>query len=375
MKKKVLLISNTAGVIYKFKFELLEELIKKGYEVYLFAQNENENKYVEEIKSIGVNYIEVKMSRRGLNPLKDGKFFLKYLYNILKIKPDFIYTFTIKPNLYGSLIARILKIKSASTITGLGTAFQNDNLISKILKSFYKQSFKSSEGVFFENNDNLEFFINNKIIKKEKAILVPGSGVNLKKFYPMEKTRKDDKIVFLFIGRIMKEKGIEEFLGAAEEIIKKYKDTEFWILGNYEEEKYKVLIEKLEKEKIVKYLGGTNDVRMVIKECDFLIQPSYHEGLSNVILEASAMGKLVLASDIPGCKEAIFNNNFLFLSQNRESLIEKISQSYNYNFNYKNEMKNQQKKIINNFSRESVVIKNLKILEREIYNENCNYKS
>ncbi|MGL4865411.1 MAG: glycosyltransferase family 4 protein [Cetobacterium sp.] len=375
MKKRVLLISNTVGVIYKFKFELLEELIKEGYEVYLFAQNEDEDKYVEEIKNIDINYIEIKMSRRGLNPLKDGVLFLKYLYKILKIKPNFIYTFTIKPNLYGALIARILNIKSSSTVTGLGTIFQRENFVSKILKAFYKESFKDTKGIFFENNDNLEFFIKNRIIKKEKAILVPGSGVNLKKFYPMEMTRKDGKIVFLFIGRIMKEKGIEEFLEAAQEIIKEHTNTEFWILGNYEEIKYKNIIKELEKQKIVKYLGVSTDVRSIIKECDYLIQPSYHEGLSNVILEASAMGKIVLASDISGCREAIFNNNFLFLAQNVESLVEKINQSYNNNYNYKNEVKKQQQKIINSFSRESVIIKNLEILEREIYNENCNCES
>lgn len=357
MRKKILLISNTAGVIYKFKFELLEELIKKDYEVYLFAQNEDENKYVDEIKNIGVNYIEIKMSRRGINPLKDGMLFLKYMYNIIKIKPDFIYTFTIKPNLYGALIARVLKIKSSSTVTGLGTAFQNNNFVSKILKVFYKESFKSSEGIFFENSENLDFFIKNEIIKKEKAILVPGSGVNLKKFYPMEMSRKDGKIVFLFIGRIMKEKGIEEFLGAAQEIKKKYTNAEFWILGNYEEEKYKDVIEELEKRNIVRYLGVTSDVRNIIKECDFLIQPSYHEGLSNVILEASAMNKLVLASNISGCREAITDQKYLFEAKNIRSLIECIKKNMFERNSYQKEY------IEKYFDRNYIIKQNLKKIE------------
>lgn len=355
--KKILIISNTVGVIYKFKFELLEALLEKNYEVFLFAQSEDENKYVENITDIGVKYIEIKMSRRKINLLKDGVLFFKYLYFILKIKPNFIYTFTIKPNLYGAFIARVLKIKSASTVTGLGSVFQNENILTNFLKFFYRLSFKKTEGIFFENSDNLEFFIENKIIAKEKTILIPGSGVNLKKFYPMEKIRKDNKFVFLFIGRIMKEKGIEEFLGAAQEIIKTHDNIEFWILGNYEEDKYKFIIQNLQNRKIVKYLGISMDVRLIIKECDFLIQPSYHEGLSNVILEASAMGKLVLASDIPGCKEAILDRKYLFKVKNIDDLIRCIKENL-----YESKNINQREHIVKNFSREQIVLENIKIL-------------
>lgn len=364
MKKRIIIISNTVGVIYKFKFELLEELLKKNYEVYLFAQNEEEDSYLEEIKKIGINYTEIKLSRRGINPLKDFKVFLDYYEKIKKIKPDFIYTFTIKPNLYGGLLARILNIKYSATITGLGTAFQKNTLISKVLKVFYRESLKNSKGVFFENNTNLNFFIKNKIIKKEKSILVPGSGVNLKKFYPMEKIRKDKKIVFLFIGRIMKEKGIEEFLEAAQELKKDYTNIKFWILGNFEEKKYKEIIKDLENKKIVDYLGTKDDIREILKEVDCIIQPSYHEGMSNVILEASAMGKLVLASNISGCKEAIYNKNFLFLSENKLALIDCIKRSLDKNeILNENNILNQKKYIEKNFSRKLVVEENIKILE------------
>lgn len=360
MKKKVIIISNTVGVIYKFKFELLEELLRKDYDVYLFAQNEKENSYLEEIKKIGINYIEINVSRRGMNPFKDFKLLIDYYKNIKRINPDFIYTFTIKPNLYGALLARILNINYCATITGLGTIFQKETLISKVLIKFYKESLKNSKGVFFENKQNLNFFTKNKIIAKDKSILVSGSGINLKKFYPLKKDREDDKIVFLFLGRIMKEKGIEEFLEAAKKIVKENKNIEFWILGNYEEEKYRILIEKLERESIVKYLGSKSDVRDVIKEIDFLIQPSYHEGLSNVILEASAMGKLVLASNIPGCREAIVDKKYLFLPRDINNLIECIERNKNENNEY------QMNFIKKNFDRKNVIEENLKILERNI---------
>ena len=361
--KKIIIISNTIGVVYKFKFELLKVLLNKGYELFLFAQNEEEDSYLEEIKKIGVNYIEVKLSRRGINPIEDLRVFFDYYKEIKKIKPEFIYTFTIKPNLYAGLVARILKIKYASTVTGLGTSFQKKTIILKILKKVYKESLKNAEGVFFENINNLNFFVESKILSKEKAILLSGSGVNLKKFYPLKKIRKDNNIVFLFIGRIMKEKGIEEFLEAAEHIIEKNKKIEFWVIGSYEEKKYTKLIKSLEKQKVIKYLGNKNDVREIIKEVDFLIQPSYHEGLSNVILEASAMGKLVLASNIPGCREAIYDKKYLFPSKDSTELINCIERVLNQSvyINQKDAF-NQRKYVEKNFSRELVIEKNVEIL-------------
>lgn len=362
MKKKVLIVSNTVGVIYKFKFELLDELLKNEYEVFLFAQNENEGEYIEKIKNLGVKYLEVNISRRGINPIKDLNLIYSYLKNILKIKPDYIYTFTIKPNLYVGTISSIIKIPYISTITGLGTAFQSNKFFLKILKFCYRKALKNAKGIFFENNENLEYFLKNKIILRKQAILVPGSGVNLDRFYPMEKTRIDNKVVYLFIGRIMKEKGIEEFLNAATLLVNKYSEMEFWILGGYEEEKYKKIISFLESKKIIKYLGIKNDVRDIIKECDFIVQPSYHEGLSNVILEGSAMGKIIIASNIPGCREAIYNKKYLFNKKDVKNLAQVIEYSFlNKDSSIEAELqKNYIKKL---FDRKKVIEENMKLLE------------
>ena len=362
MKKKILLISNTIGVVYKFKFELLEELIKREYDVFLFAQNEKEDEYLQKIKDIGVKYVDIKISRRGLNPVKDLGLILNYLKNILKIKPECIYTFTIKPNIYVGMIARIFRIKYIATVTGLGTAFQNKGLLLEILKKFYKESLKNAKGVFFENNSNLEYFIENKLILRKQSILVSGSGVSFDRFYPMKKTRTDNKVVYLFLGRIMKEKGIEEFINAAIKLKSKYSEMEFWIVGSYEEKKYMEIINSLEKRKIIKYLGVKSDVREIIKECNFIIQPSYHEGLSNVILEGSAMGKVILASNIPGCREAIYNKKYLFEKKNIKNLIEVIEYSFFHKEN-QTEVELQRNYIKKNFDRKKVVEENMKLLE------------
>lgn len=358
-----MIISNTVGVVYKFKFELLEKLRKLGYEVYLIAQNENECFFLEEISKIGVKYIEVSISRRGMNPIKDLKLFLSYIKIIKKINPDLIFTFTIKPNLYGGLISKILNKKYSVSITGMGTLFQKKNVMAMFIKKLYKISLSSAYCVFFENLENKSFFLKQRLIKEEQAVLLPGSGVNLKKFYPMEKKIITNKIIFLFIGRIMKEKGIEEFLYVSKKISKKNKDTEFWILGNYEEIKYQKIIEENVKEGNIKYFGMLEDVRLVIKECDYLIQPSHHEGMSNVILEASAMGKLVIASNIPGCRDAIYNKKYLFEKGNSKELENKILEILNSKEKIEEEIQKQSEFIKDKFSRSCVVEENIKALK------------
>ena len=174
------------------------------------------------------------------------------------------------------------------------------------MKKFYRFSLKRARCIFFQNKANLEFFKTNKIIE-ENYKLVNGSGVNLEKFFS-EKPLGKKNIIFLFIGRIMREKGIEEYLDVSKLLKDKYKNIEFRILGAYEEEIYKEKILDFEKKGIVKYLGVSNDVRKELKKVHCVITPSWHEGMSNVLLEAGAMKKFLIASNIPGCKEIIINN-------------------------------------------------------------------
>jgi len=196
----------------------------------------------------------------------------------------------------------------------------------------YRHACKNAYTIFFQNEANYNYFIENKIAKKDKSKIIPGSGVNLEKFKPMEKAKEDGIVRFLFIGRIMKEKGIEEYLRAAEYIVDKYSNVEFQILGPFEEEKYKEIILNNNNSKI-KYLGVSYDVRNEIKEIDCIINPTYHEGMSNVLLEGAAMAKPLLASNVPGCREIVDNgvNGYLFEPKNETSLIKTIEKFLSQN--------------------------------------------
>jgi len=335
---RILILTNTIEGLYNFRYELLERLINEEFEVYFSVpENKNDTK-VKKLIELGCNYVETNLDRRSMNPLKDLQLIKQYKDIIKNIKPDVILSYTIKPNIYGSYVAKKYKIPIIINITGLGSGF--NNTYTKILvETMYKYACKNASCIFFQNEANYNYFIENKIAKKDKSKIVPGSGVNLEKFKPMEKTKEDGIVRFLFIGRIMKEKGIEEYLKAAEYITNKYSNVEFQILGPFEEEKYKEIILNHKNSKI-KYLGVSYDVRNEIKEVDCIINPTYHEGMSNVLLEGAAMVKPLMASNIPGCREIIDNgvNGYLFEPKNEKNLIDTIEKFLTLNEIEKNKM-------------------------------------
>lgn len=278
---------------------------------------------VQMIEAIGCQYIHTSMSRRGINPLEDLRLISRYQRVVQTVSPDLILTYTIKPNVYGNYVGNRLGVPVITNVTGIGSSLSSGKL-KHFVKRMYKYACNKASIVFFQNQGNLDFFIENSMVSLDKVRLIPGSGVNLDKFTPMKKTNKDDGITrFLYIGRIMKDKGIEEYLDAANRITEQYPNTEFQILGSFEEEQYRELIENNPR---VKYLGRSNDVREQIREVDCIVHPSYHEGMSNVLLEGAAMGKPLLASNIPGCKEIVDNgsNGYLFESKSVDSMVEKI---------------------------------------------------
>lgn len=361
--KKILILCNSCIGLYKFRKELIERLLQEKFEVYISTPYDN-LKIIKELEKINCQILETNIDRRGINPIKDLKLLFNYFKLMKKVKPNIVLTYTIKSNLYGGIVSRLLKIPYIVNITGMGTLFQNEHILTKMIKIVYKFTLIKSKCVFFQNQYNLEYFKKNKLISKNYK-LVKGSGVNLEKFnYEIKKL--NFPIEILFIGRIMQEKGIEEFLEVAKKIKEKYKDkVEFNILGQYEEDKYKDIIKNLENQEIIKYLGISNDVRNELKEVHCLVNPSWHEGMSNVLLEAGAMKIFLIASDIPGCREIVINNKtgFTFAKQNIDDLENKMEQFINLSEEeYEKYINSSYKHVKDNFDRKIVIEEYLKII-------------
>ncbi len=295
---KVLVLSNFGMGLYKFRKELLQELIKQGHKVFVSLPNDE---YVPLLESLGCEYIESNVDRRGTNPLADMKLLFSYINITNKIKPDIVLTYTIKPNVYGGIACRITKTPYLPNITGLGTAVENEGLMQKITLNLYKIALKNAECIFFQNEPNRQFFIDRGIIKN-KSKVIPGSGVNLEQ-HPYEEYPSDkENIRLLFIGRIMKAKGIDELLEAAKQIKVSYENVEFHLVG-FCEEGYSEELRELNDSGIIHYHGQQDDVHKFIKDSHATILPSYHEGTSNVLLESASTGRPILASNVTGCKE------------------------------------------------------------------------
>lgn len=356
--KRILVLANNDVGLYNFRKELLERLINEKCEVYISLPD---GKRVEDLKKLGCKFIDTPIDRRGINPIKDLKLLFKYFKILKEVKPDTVLTYTIKPNIYGSIACRFKKIPYIVNITGLGTAIESGNLLSKILLKLYKFALKKAKCIFFQNDSNKELFEKKKIIHNNSR-RIPGSGVNIVKNayvdYPNNKIIK-----FLFIGRIMQAKGIEEFLESAKIIKEKYKNTEFIILGNYDQEQYKEKVEECVKNDVVKYEGFQSDVRKYIVESNCIILPSYCEGMANVLLEAASTGRPIIASNIPGCKETIDDgeNGYIVEVKSVDDLVEKIEKFLNLSYEQQREMGLKgRKKMEKEFDRNIVVSAYLK---------------
>ncbi|MCI8994839.1 MAG: glycosyltransferase family 4 protein [Lachnospiraceae bacterium] len=317
--KQVFLIGNHDVVIYNFRHEIIERLLQDGYKVGVVLPY---GEKVELLKKEGCFFFETKVDRRGTSIWKDAKLFFTYYKLLRQEKPDIILTYTIKPNIYGSLAAGIQKIPCIVNITGLGSAVENEGIMKKISLSLYKLALRNVNYVFFQNQSNRNLFIKRHICVG-KHDLLPGSGVNVKRQslqkYPEGKTK------FVFVGRLMREKGIEEYLYAARVMKQNYPDTEFHICG-FCEEAYLQKVKELQEKKIVTYHGMVQDMRDIYREMSCIVLPSYHEGMSNVLLEAAATGRPGIASRIPGCEEIIEHGKtgYLFERKSREQLCETI---------------------------------------------------
>lgn len=292
--KKVLILANSSGGLYDFRNELVQRLLLK-YEVTVSLPDEVRTK---ELAEEGCKVVHTPINRRGVNPAEDFKLLLAYRRLLKEEKPDLTLTYTIKPNIYGGFCCRMMKIPYIATVTGLGSTFQKQGIFLKLITTMYRMGLKKAECIFFQNRENQGIF-EKYHIRGKKSKLVSGSGVNLKR-HCFEPYPEEDKVRFLYVGRMMREKGIEELLEAAKQLHDD--DTEFELLG-YPDEDYQDRLDSYEKEGYIIQLGFDPDVHAYIRNASALVLPTYHEGMSNVLMEASATGRPVIATNISGCRE------------------------------------------------------------------------
>lgn len=349
---KILILANNDIGLYKFRKELIEELLKDN-EVFISLPN---GKFIKNLVSLGCQFIDTNISRRGTNPITDFKLMVEYQKILNRVKPDVVLTYTIKPNIYGGMICRLMKTPYIANITGLGTAVENEGLLQSITVFLYKIALRNASCVFLQNKENANF-INGKKIIKGKQKIIPGSGVNLKQ-YEVLKYPKDETINFLFISRIMKKKGIEQYLEAAEYIKSKYPNTKFHILG-FCEERYEDKLENLHNLGIVHYHGLQTNIKKYLKISHCTVHPSFYpEGMSNVLLESASSGRPIITTDKSGCREVVDSgqNGFIVKQQDTQDLIKKIEFFLKLNYFQKRELGlNGRKKMENEFSRSIII--------------------
>ena len=299
MKRNLILANFDVG-LYKFRKELIQELLNQGNEVYISLPD---GELVHNLEEMGCKFVNTAVDRRGMNPKTDVKLMFFYKKLLKKLQPDLVITYTIKPNIYGGLMCRMFHVPYAVNITGLGTAFQSENIIKKLVIFLYKIALKKAKVVFFENVGNKQTFLALNILKEKQMCVLNGAGVNLME-YPFCEYPSEGETRFLFIGRVMKEKGVEELFEAAEKIKSEYSGAFFDIVGPMEDD-YKERIDELVEKRIIEYHGYQKDVKPFIEKCHCFVLPSYHEGMANTLLEAGVMGRPLITSRIHGCMEAV----------------------------------------------------------------------
>ena len=315
---KIVIIVNSSNGLYLFRRQLISALIGQGHEVTGLTPFDAN---VDNILALGAALVETPVDRRGTNPIRDYSLMRLYKTELKRIKPDMVITYTIKPNVYGGIACRRLKIPYAANVTGLGTAFEGAGVLRKVVTVLNRTALRKAKVVFFENSEDRETFVREGIVDKSRTCVLHGAGVDLEHFsyqpYPDNKEFR-----FLFIGRVMKEKGINELLESMGRLISEGINCTLDILGSYEED-YREKLDEAVREGWLRYHGFQTDIRPFIAVCDCLVLPSYHEGMANTNLECASSGRPIITSNIHGCMEAVVDGSgFLCEPRNAESLYE-----------------------------------------------------
>ncbi len=313
LEVKIIITANSAWNLFNFRSSLITSLIIAGHEVTACSPKDA---HVHKLQQLGCDFVELSMDSRGINPVRDMWILVQFTFLFWLNRPNVLLSYTVKPNIYGSIAAKFLGVKVINNISGLGFAFIKGGWITIVVKFLYKFSLYSSKKVFFQNKDDLNLFVEQGIVKVTQADLISGSGVNLQRFSPEEipctqysGLLSQKPFCFLLVARMLKDKGIEEFVQAAKQLHSKFPLVEFALLGPLDPQNSAAIsntqIQTWLNQGVISYWGNSADVRVEISRADCVVLPSYREGTPRSLLEAAAMGRPIIATDVPGCTEVV----------------------------------------------------------------------
>lgn len=355
---RIAITVNTSWNIYNFRSGLIRVLLAQGHTIIAVAPKDE---FSQRLIDMGCIYRDVTMNNTGSNPIKDLKLYtqLKTIYR--EEKPDIIYQYTVKPNIYGSMAAKSLSIPVINNVSGLGTVFLNKGITPRIAKLLYRQAFQKVELVFFQNQDDRKDFTDQIKLPRLKTKLLPGSGINLSEF-KSEQELVTTPFSFLMIARLILDKGIIEYLDAARELKKTHPEVTFQLLGQLDEGHARGLsastLQTYIDDGSVSYLGTSDQVKATIEPCSCVVLPSYREGTPKTLLEASAMSKPIVTTDVPGCREVIIDgqNGYLCMVKNTTDLQKKLEKMLILDHDTLVEMGKAGRKLVEKKFDESIII-------------------
>jgi glycosyltransferase involved in cell wall biosynthesis len=329
---KVAIVLNTSWNIYNFRLNFIKTLLAEGHEVHTIAPKDE---FTHLLTALGCVHHSIRMDSRGANPIKDLGLMVELWSIYRKLRPGIILHFTIKPNIYGTLAASVLRIPTINNVCGLGTVFLKDNMVSAIAIFLYRISFRFASKVFFQNPDDLNLFVAKGLVTPEMADILPGSGINLQHFQPVAHKR-NNTFTFLMISRLISDKGVFEYIDAIKRLKKEGFQGKFQVLGAMDPAHRRGIKTEIVQQWIddgtIEYLGTTTDVRMHINAADCVVLPSYREGTPRTLLEAACSAKPIIATNVPGCNHVVENNfnGLLCNLKDEKDLADKMRQMSGY---------------------------------------------
>lgn len=388
---KIAILLNTSWNIYNFRAGLIKHFLAQKHEIICLAPKDD---YSDLLVEMGCSFIETPLDNKGINPLNDLKYCFSLWKILRKIRPDVIFAYTIKPNIYGNFVAKMLNIPVVSNVSGLGTVFIRENFSAKIAHFLYKMAFRFPQKIFFQNEDDLKIFLDKNLLKKSKTALLAGSGINLEEF-SFEILPKNPTFIFLLIARLIYDKGILEYIEAIR-IIRNQKQNQqnnqqnsqinyknnsqikFQLLGKIDTQNAlnitQAQVDAWVGEGLIEYLGETSNVKPFIIAADCVVLPSYREGTPRTLLEAAAIGRPIVTTNVAGCKEVVENelNGFLCEAKNSQDLADKMKKILFLSTEKRQEMAyNGRKKVTQQFDEKLVIEK----YQQEVASLSCFYIS